>query len=128
MNLGTYGLANLTSQNTATGGVQNNTIFRIGGLTKLFTTLVAFALRDAGSINIDMPLVSLLPGFRIANPFKSGNITLRQLLGDISGMPRYDYLLFFFGFLIIIFANYLFQEMPHLVVSPMHAHGTHLRY
>ena len=111
MNLGTYGLANLTSQNTATGGVQNNTIFRIGGLTKLFTTLVAFALRDAGSINIDMPLVSLLPGFRIANPFKSGNITLRQLLGDISGMPRYDYL--FFCLPIIILANYFyFKKCP----------------
>lgn len=79
-----YGFANTTSSIPVSG----NTLFRIGGLTRLFTTLAAFAIRETGAITLDAPLASLLPQFSIVNPYPTQNVTLRALLGDISGFPR----------------------------------------
>jgi CubicO group peptidase (beta-lactamase class C family) len=59
-----------------------NTQFRIGSITKTMTAAVVFALRDEGMLALDDPLRRHLPD----TPF--GDLTLRQLLGHVSGLQR----------------------------------------
>ncbi|MFC5151237.1 serine hydrolase domain-containing protein [Streptomyces amakusaensis] len=58
--------------------------FRIGSVTKTFTTVVLLQLVDEGVLKLDDPVVKHLPG---ALPDK--RITVRHLLGNRSGL--YDY-------------------------------------
>ncbi len=65
-----------------------NSIFRIGSITKLFTVVLMMKLRDAGKLNLDDPVSRFIP--EIALPIIPGEktITLRQLASHSSGLPR----------------------------------------
>lgn len=60
-----------------------DTQFRIGSITKTMTATLVMQLRDEGRLALDDPLHHHLPG----TPFGSA-ITLRQLLGHVSGLQR----------------------------------------
>lgn len=80
-----YGYANLEKKVPATP----STVYRIGSITKLFTSTAILQLRDAGKLQLDDPVSLYLPWFSVPNPFPDApEITIRQLLTHTSGLPR----------------------------------------
>jgi CubicO group peptidase (beta-lactamase class C family) len=67
-----------------------DTVFRIGSISKSFVGLAALALRDEGIIDFDDELTKYVPeAAGLVYPTRdSAPITLRQLLMHTSGLPR----------------------------------------
>jgi CubicO group peptidase (beta-lactamase class C family) len=59
-----------------------DTQYRIGSITKTMTAVLVMQLRDAGTVELDDLLYRHLPGTPV------GGVTLRQLLGHVSGLQR----------------------------------------
>jgi CubicO group peptidase (beta-lactamase class C family) len=59
-----------------------DTQFRLGSITKTMTATMVLQLRDEGRLSLDDLLYRHLPGTAV------GGVTLRQLLGHVSGMQR----------------------------------------
>ncbi|GAA3770167.1 serine hydrolase domain-containing protein [Streptomyces coacervatus] len=64
--------------------ISNADRFRIGSVTKTFTTVVLMQLADEGKLRLDAPVERYLPGL-----LPDRTITVRELLGHRSGL--YDY-------------------------------------
>ncbi len=65
------------------------TVYRAGSISKLFTALATMQLVEQGKVNLDEPVVTYWPGFRIVAPFHDADpITLRQLMCHRSGLVR----------------------------------------
>lgn len=75
-----------------TGPVTPRTIFAIGSSTKAFTATALAMLVDEGRIKWDAPVMGYLPGFRLADPWVSAHISLRDLLSHRSGLKGQDIL------------------------------------
>jgi CubicO group peptidase (beta-lactamase class C family) len=58
------------------------TQYRLGSITKTLTATMVMQLRDEGFLALDDPLDRHLPGTPV------GGVTLRQLLGHVSGLQR----------------------------------------
>lgn len=67
--------------------VARNTRFRIASITKLFTSVAVLRLADMGQIDLDAPFKQYLPEYPGPGADK---ITVRQLLGHMSGLPQFD--------------------------------------
>jgi CubicO group peptidase (beta-lactamase class C family) len=69
-------------------GVEATTdsLFQIGSITKVWTTTVVMQLVDEGLVELDAPLRSYLPGFRVADETVSESVTVRHLLTHSSGI------------------------------------------
>jgi CubicO group peptidase (beta-lactamase class C family) len=75
-------------RSTATGApVTPDTLFAIGSVTKSFTAVSVLELANRGVIALDMPLITYLPGFTLADPGAAQQVTARQLLAQTSGLP-----------------------------------------
>lgn len=61
------------------------TMFRIGSVTKQFTAAAILKLAERGKLSIDDPLTRFLPDY----PMQGHEITLRHLLTHTSGLPNY---------------------------------------
>jgi CubicO group peptidase (beta-lactamase class C family) len=61
--------------------------FLIGSLSKSFTALGVMQLVEAGKLNLDAPVHTYLPWFRLKDPAASRTITVRHLLNQTSGLP-----------------------------------------
>ena len=66
--------------------VTPQTPFMIGSVTKSFTALAIMQLVEAGKIQLDAPVQTYLPWFRVADPVASAQITVRHLLNQNSGL------------------------------------------
>ncbi len=68
--------------------VNEETVFEIGSITKLFTALLLSDMANRGEVGMNEPVVELLPaGTRV--PVRDGKaITLRDLASHYSGLPR----------------------------------------
>ncbi len=77
-----YGLANME------WGIPNapDTKFRVGSITKQFTSALVMQLVDEGKLSLDAKLSEVLPGYRKDT---GDRVTLRQLLNHTSGIPSY---------------------------------------
>jgi CubicO group peptidase (beta-lactamase class C family)/D-alanyl-D-alanine dipeptidase len=64
-----------------------NTVYRVGSVSKLFTDIAVMQLVEQGKLNLDAPVTRYLPEFRPRNPFGKA-ITLRQLMSHRSGLVR----------------------------------------
>ncbi len=65
------------------------TIFRMGSITKLFTSVAVLQLRDRGKLRLDDPVSEHLPWFEVQSSFGGEpEITVRHLLTHTSGLPR----------------------------------------
>ena len=76
------------------------TVFQIASLSKaLSSTLVAAVVGD-GTTTWDATISSLEPGFALADPWVSDQVTIRDMLCHRSGLPAYsgDPLVFTFGY------------------------------
>ena len=78
-----------TIYNVSRARPDDNTVYRIGSITKIFPVLLIYKLYDSGVIDsVDDPLSKYEPDFDIKNPFTNENITLRQIASQMSGLPR----------------------------------------
>ncbi len=75
-----YGVKNLTSN----APVDEHTRFEIGSITKQFTAAAILRLKEKGKLALDDPLAKYLPQYTAAR-----DVTLRQMLLQISGIPNY---------------------------------------
>lgn len=80
IDLKTYGLRDVAKNLP----VDADTRFEIGSVTKQFTAAAILQLQEQGKLSIDDPLSKYLPSFPHAS-----EITLRQLLNQVSGLPNY---------------------------------------
>ncbi|MEU7182051.1 serine hydrolase domain-containing protein [Streptomyces celluloflavus] len=62
------------------------TLFQIGSISKVWTTTVAMTLVDEGLLDLDAPIVSVLPELRLADESLTQGVTLRHLLTHTSGI------------------------------------------
>ncbi|MEW1926346.1 serine hydrolase [Streptomyces sp. NPDC088360] len=73
--------------NTATGvEVTDDSVFQIGSVTKVWTATVVLQLVDEGKLDLDAPLVDVLPDLRLADPAVTKQVTMRHLLTHTSGI------------------------------------------
>jgi CubicO group peptidase (beta-lactamase class C family) len=62
-----------------------DSVFQIGSITKLWTGSLVMQLVDEGKLDLDVPIRTYLPEFRIADEDAAGRITTRQLLSHTAG-------------------------------------------
>lgn len=72
--------------------VDANTIFAIASTTKAFTSALIGTLVDEKRVRWDDPVTVHYPGFRLADPYITFELTLRDILSHRSGLPRGDLL------------------------------------
>jgi len=62
-----------------------DSVFQIGSITKLWTSTLVMQLVDEGRVDLDVPLRTYLPDFRIADEDAAAQITTRMLLSHTAG-------------------------------------------
>jgi CubicO group peptidase (beta-lactamase class C family) len=67
-----------------------NTIFAIGSSSKAFTTASLAMLIDQGKLKWDDPVAPLLPGWELADPWVTREISVRDLVTHRVGLDRAD--------------------------------------
>ena len=83
-----HGLADIASRTPVT----EDTVFRIGSITKTFTAIAVLQLSERGLIDLDAPAGGYLRAYRLI-PAKPGHRppTVRQLLTHTAGLPQLLY-------------------------------------
>ena len=76
-----YGLANVESSVPASA----ETVYKIGSITKQFTSAIIMQLVEAGKIALDDPITKFLPSY----PTQGNTVTIHHLLTHISGIKSY---------------------------------------
>jgi CubicO group peptidase (beta-lactamase class C family) len=64
----------------------SRTLFEIGSITKVFTSLSLAVMADRGEVKLDDPISKLLPDWKLSE--NAGQITLHELSAHTSGLPR----------------------------------------
>ena len=68
--------------------VDERTIFAIGSNSKAFTAAGLEMLVDDGKMNLDAPVSTYIPDFRLSDPLASREATVRDLLTHRTGLAR----------------------------------------
>ena len=76
-----YGLASQEAHRPATA----STVYRIGSITKQFTSAAIMRLAEKGKLSLDDDMSKYLPDF----PLQDHKVTIRQLLNHTSGIHSY---------------------------------------
>ena len=76
------GVLNLRTGQPATP----DSLFQIGSITKVWTATLVMQLVDEGLLDLDEPIATHLPDFRVADETVSRTVTARQLLAHTSGI------------------------------------------
>ncbi len=71
----------------APGAVDAHTRFGIASNTKAFTATALALLVEEGKLAWDAPVVRYMPGFALADPYVTRELTVRDLLVHRSGLP-----------------------------------------
>lgn len=77
-----YGVLNKATDVPTT----TDSLFQIGSITKVWTATVVMQLVDEGRIDLDAPLIEVLPELRVADPDVTKQVTMRHLLTHTSGL------------------------------------------
>lgn len=72
--------------------VDADTIFAIASVTKSFTAAALSTLVDEGKLQWDRPVREYLPDFRLYEPVATEQITARDMVAHLSGLPRHDFI------------------------------------
>ena len=69
-------------------GVEATTdsLFQIGSITKPYTASLVMRFVERGELDLDVPVATYLPEFRVADPTATRTVTLRHLLSHSSGI------------------------------------------
>jgi len=78
------GVMNVSTGEPAT----TDTIYQCGSMTKTWTALAFMQFVDEGKIDLDEPVSTYLPGFRVADPEVSAKVTPRHLLYHTNGIEE----------------------------------------
>lgn len=78
------GAAGLLSKATGVTATPDS-VFQIGSITKLWTSTLVMQLADEAVVDLEKPVRSYLPEFRIADEVAAGQLTVRQLLNHTAG-------------------------------------------
>ncbi len=79
-----FGYADTAARLPATA----DTVYRIGSVSKLFTTISALQLVEQGRLELDRPLQQYIPDFSLRSRFSNAKpITLRSIMTHHSGIP-----------------------------------------
>ncbi|MGA2255097.1 MAG: serine hydrolase domain-containing protein, partial [Thermoguttaceae bacterium] len=71
------------------GNAKRDSIFRAGSISKLFNALAVMQLVEQGKLDLDAPIETYGPQFKVVVPFENvPALTMRQLLCHRSGMIR----------------------------------------
>ncbi len=65
-----------------------DTVYQCGSMTKTWTALAFMQLVDEGRVDLDEPVRSYLPGFRLADAETSVEVTPRHLLNHTNGIEE----------------------------------------
>jgi dipeptidyl aminopeptidase/acylaminoacyl peptidase len=63
-----------------------DSVFQIGSMTKVWTATVVMQLVDEGKLDLDAPIVEVLPELRLADSDVAQKVTMRHLLSHTSGI------------------------------------------
>lgn len=69
--------------------VTEETLFRIGSITKPLTSTAIMRLVEEGKLELDRPIKAYFKDFRLSDPAASDQITLRMLLSHTAGLPTH---------------------------------------
>jgi CubicO group peptidase (beta-lactamase class C family) len=72
--------------------VDEHTLFAIGSTTKAMTAAAVGMLVDDGKVRWDDPVTRHLPGFQLADPYVTREVTIRDLLTHRAGLASGDIL------------------------------------
>ncbi|MBT2545272.1 beta-lactamase family protein [Streptomyces sp. ISL-44] len=69
-------------------GVEATTdsVFQMGSIAKVYTATLIMQLAESGELDLDAPVVGVLPEFSVADPEATRAITTRQLLSHTGGL------------------------------------------
>ena len=70
----------------------SQTLFAIGSTTKAMTVAALAMLVDEGKLRWDDPVTKHLPGFQLADPYVTREVTVRDLITHRAGLPNADFL------------------------------------
>lgn len=79
--ISTFGIASIESR----APVTPETVFQIGSITKTFTATALLRLFDQGTVDLDVPVRTYLPGLRLSDESAAEIVTLRHLLTHRGG-------------------------------------------
>ncbi len=66
--------------------VTEDSLFQIGSISKVWTSTVVMQLVDEGLLDLDAPIVDVLPELRLSDPEVTKRVTMRHLLTHTSGI------------------------------------------
>ncbi|MET9631948.1 serine hydrolase, partial [Lentzea sp. NPDC006480] len=66
--------------------VNDDTVFQIGSISKVWTSTVVMQLVDEGLLDLDAPIADVLPELKLADPVAAQKVTMRHLLTHTSGI------------------------------------------
>ncbi|MYX10272.1 serine hydrolase [Streptomyces sp. SID8375] len=78
------GVRNVETREPAT----TDTVYQCGSMTKTWTALAFMQLVDEGKVGLDEPVRAYLPGFAVADPEASAQVTPRHLLNHTNGIEE----------------------------------------
>jgi len=74
-----------------TADVDEQTIFRLGSLSKGFTGVLASSLQSEGTLDWKDKVVDYIPDFRLGNQGNTQKVTVAHILSHTSGTPYHSY-------------------------------------
>src|SRR5919202_5147919 len=78
----TAGVANLETGEP----VGTDTLFHVASISKVYTATLVMQLVDEGKLDLDTPIRTYLPDFRVADDDATERVTARHLLSHTSGI------------------------------------------
>jgi len=66
--------------------VTSDSVFQIGSITKVWTATMIMQHVEAGAIDLDAPVTTYLPGWKVADSKATERVTVRHLLTHTSGI------------------------------------------
>jgi CubicO group peptidase (beta-lactamase class C family) len=85
---GAYGVRDLTRERRITP----ETVYPIASTTKGMNATLLGMLVEDGRLEWDAKVQTILPAFQLADPIRSAQVTVRDLLVMRTGLPRHDWL------------------------------------
>ena len=86
LSLKTYGVKCLNTKEA----IDENTLFRVGSLSKTCTSLLVAKLDKKGIISLEAPITQYMPSICIHNQVHTSHIKVKYLLNHTSGMAPYS--------------------------------------
>jgi CubicO group peptidase (beta-lactamase class C family) len=69
--------------------VDENTIFQLASVTKIFTAASVASMVDRGKVGFDEEVVKIIPNFALKDPYPTRYATPRDLLAHRAGLPAF---------------------------------------